>query len=98
MSIPVEPNKDTSTKPSKCRSCGKPLRWAVTAKGIAQPIDFLPDPKGNLVIETTQVVKDGHIEITDRVRVADPLFDRGVDLYMPHHAVCPAAAEWRKKR
>lgn len=31
-----------------CSACGAPIRWAVTARGKNQPLDYDPNPEGNI--------------------------------------------------
>lgn len=72
-----------------CRSegCRRPIRWAHTPNGKRIPLD--PDPH-----------PDGNVELDERgiaiVHAQRPL-DAG-ELYMPHHATCAAADEWRRPR
>jgi len=63
-------------------------REAITANGKQQPIDAEPDPKGNLVLE-----RKGAVTVA---RVAD-LFDKPGERFMPHHATCPNADDWRRR-
>lgn len=83
--------------PSKCRSCGAPIRWVVSVKGVPQPLDFEPNPAGPLVIDLKSVVRDGHTIHEERARKFEDLFDHGVERFMPHHATCPQAEKWRRK-
>ena len=45
----------------KCKSCGAKITWAITGNGKRIPVDFAPDPKGNLVLEQRTVTEDGHL-------------------------------------
>lgn len=84
------------TKASKCKSCGAAIRWAVTAKGKPQPLDFKPDPKGNTVIVAVTTVRDGHNVVEDRAQPFNPLLDVGLAVFMPHHATCKDAKAWKR--
>jgi hypothetical protein len=66
----------------KCRSCGADIVWAVTPSGARQPLDAKPDKR--IALEMSD---DG----------APPLA-RIVNTYTPHHATCPDAERWRKRR
>jgi len=53
------------------------------------PLDATPNPDGNVVLEddgTARVL--GPLEVLADARL----------LYMPHHASCPNAGEFRRKR
>lgn len=80
----------------KCRSCGAPIIWAITRRGVRIPLDAVPDlVKGNQVIELDAPEGiDG--PQTWRARAADTLLDAAQDRYMPHHATCPQGKQWRK--
>lgn len=77
---------------STCRSCGATIRWAVTEKGKRIPLDADPSPRGNM-----RLGPDG-TAINIGSGTEPSLFsEQGVDLFMPHHATCPSAGEWRRK-
>jgi hypothetical protein len=69
-----------------CRTCGAEIRWMRTPAGKAIPLDFEPDPDGNVVIRhrpagaVAVVLGKGHPVQETR--------------YMPHHATCP---NWKDK-
>lgn len=73
---------------SACRSCGAPLRWAVTAKGRRLPLDPEPAATGNVVVDATGAA-----------RVLSPLEPRPADvpLYLSHFATCPDANIHRRR-
>lgn len=87
--------------PVKCRSCLAPIRWAPTAKaGAPMPLDYEPTVKGNVRLEPT-AVRNGRQEV--KAVVLGPIElelarAAGEELYMPHHATCPDAAEWKGAR
>ena len=70
---------------AKCRSCGAPIRWAVTERGRNAPLDPEPHPEGNLRVEVRRGL--------DRAIVVAP----GTEpvLYRSHFATCPNAREAR---
>lgn len=74
---------------ARCRGCGAPIIWAVTATSKRIPINPEPHPTGNI-----------ELDLTDRipraiVHTQGPL---GVDtLYLAHFATCPNAHQFRKR-
>lgn len=73
---------------AKCRSCGAPIRWAVTERGRNAPLDPEPHPEGNLRVE----VRNG----LDLAIVVAPGSEWG--LYRSHFASCPNATAHRRAR
>ncbi len=76
---------------SPCRSCKAPLLWVRTAAfDSLMPLDADPVPDGNIVLidGKAHVMKGDLFEpfIDDRPR------------YKSHHATCPEADKWRKKK
>ena len=69
--------------------CGRPMLWAVTAKGKRMPLDPDPDPYGNVLIRPA--VGGAIAEVMD----ASALMTRRGERYTPHIATCPAADEFR---
>lgn len=74
-------------KGETCKSCKALVLWALTKGGKRQPVDAAPASTGNLILEQ----RSGTLVS----RVAD-LFDPPGDRYMPHHATCPDAEQWRR--
>lgn len=78
-----------------CRSpkCGAKIRWAVTLDGRKMPVDFAPDPGGNLV---RKMVARGDW----RIRVLEPDETPGPDVlrWTSHYVTCPDAARFRVRR
>lgn len=72
-----------------CRSCGAPMRFIRTRKGRAMPLDAEPDPSGNVVIADDDVAE----VFPDSYAAAEAWGDR--PRYLPHHASCPQAGDWR---
>lgn len=90
-----------------CTSCGAPILWAVTETGKRIPVDREPVAGGNLRLATVERDADGKVTVCDisppTARVVGAtidLFDPGDngERWMPHHATCPQANEWRKPR
>jgi len=83
--------------PSSCRSCGAPIIWAITVNGKPQPFDAMPHEDGNALLEERNITRDGHVHVELHARSSDPLFDAGKPIYMPHHATCEHADQWRRR-
>jgi hypothetical protein len=66
-----------------CRSCGAPIRWAITDHGNRIPLDPEPAEVGNLIL----VQRDGQLHAAHAVP----------GTHVSHYATCPQAAEWRKR-
>lgn len=76
----------------KAKRCGVKIRWAKTDTGETIPVDYAPDPAGNLVRYMrsrgdwrVRVVKDGE--------VLDPSLTR----WTSHFATCPEATKFRRR-
>ncbi len=76
---------------STCRSCNKPILWAVTSNGSKIPLDPEPDFSGNIVVE------NGVATVISKADLG-PLFGDDLPLYTSHFATCPFAAKHRKKK
>lgn len=84
---------------SACRACGAAIVWAETPDGNKQPFDREPNSAGNRVLL-------GRGPNTPPLAVPETFFDpeaKELDaeafakcVYMPHHATCPKAEEFRK--
>lgn len=72
---------------SACRSCGKPILWATTAKGKAIPLDVEPSASGNIELRSSIA----HYVTPDVNAV-------GALRYVAHFSTCPQAASHRKSR
>jgi len=68
-----------------CRSCGRPVLWAVTGNGRRMPIDPTPRADGNLVLD---------YGTPNRVHV-DP--HSSGPRHTSHFATCPHADQHRRK-
>ena len=83
----------------RCRSCNATIVWCATTKGHRMPVDPVPVPDGNLIVDGTGVVSVGHgMQTLDRVLVVSktdvPLGDP--PRYVSHFVTCPDARGWRK--
>lgn len=65
---------------AKCKDCGADIMWSVTEGGSAIPLDAGGQRRMILIEDMTL-----HRIVTKSVKT-----------YMPHHATCPKAAEFRK--
>jgi hypothetical protein len=79
-------------KVEECRSCNKPVIFALTDKGKHMPLDAYPSPDGTLKLFRDEsgevrctVVKPAHLQYGRR------------DLRKSHFASCPEAKKWRKR-
>lgn len=78
-----------------CRSCGRPILWCTSvATGRAMPVDADPTPDGN--VEVTEHPDPAASMLRAVVHAQPPL--GSPPLRMAHHATCPQADEWRKRR
>ena len=72
-----------------CRSCGAAVRWVRTAaSGTLMPLNAAPDPAGNVEL-------DGEGRAVVHAVGQTDIFGAG-ERWMPHHATCPQAPEWRR--
>jgi len=77
-----------------CARCAAPMFWARAAEsGKAIPIDYEPDPKGNLALTRTGSASRGYW-----VGPYTPIEDDGFDVrWVSHFVTCPMADEFRRK-
>jgi len=79
--------------PERCKSCNAPVIWCATERLKPMPVNFEPEPGGNLAIDQRS---DGRMPFA---RVVDKKHAWGrTDLHKSHFATCPDAGSWRKKR
>jgi hypothetical protein len=79
----------------ECRSCGALVVFVPSAKsGKRMILDVEPDPiLGNVLVE------DGKARVLGvKARIAARAQFPPPSLYVPHHATCPQAAEWHRRR
>lgn len=69
---------------SRCRGCGAEIVWA-TSKSTERPIPL------------HAVSKEKRAAVVSVDEAGEPIV-RVVDTYIPHHAVCPKADDFRKQR
>lgn len=70
-----------------CKGCAAPIWWARRLSGKAQPLNRAPDQAGNIVMENGIAVQFQPLIHSD-----------GRDRFMPHHATCPNANDFRKAK
>ena len=78
-----------------CRSCKAPIRWAVTERGYAIPLDLEPVDGGNIRLAGARA-KGG----TPRAVIVaeDRRAEFAGELYISHFASCPYADQHRRRR
>jgi hypothetical protein len=73
---------------SACRSCGAPIRWALTTNGRRIPLDPDPVEGGNLALADQGTTPIAYYVDPEDEPVPGPL-------YVSHFATCPNAAQHR---
>jgi hypothetical protein len=76
---------------SRCKSCDAPIRWGRTAAGNNIPVDFEPSEAGNVTLDYTSTPPTATVHGKDYPGSLFAQWPR----FMPHHATCPQADEWR---
>lgn len=79
---------------SRCRDCGKPLRWATTARGYRKPFDRDPSPDGQYVLNYEQArFRDRQIvpERWTATWVSAGFRERALELHAMHEETCVPA-------
>lgn len=84
-----------------CSKCDAPILWVATVNGKMQPLDREPNEDGNIRLTpnfrpTDKGVLQECKVITKAER--ESLFPPEGPRYMPHHATCPFAQEFRKPK
>lgn len=76
----------------RCQSCQAEILWARTPSGRRIPLDAEPNPDGNVILT-------GYEDEARTLTKAElPAYRaRGWRIWMPHHATCPNADEWRRR-
>ncbi len=74
-----------------CRTCQKPILWAVTRNGKDMPVDPEPSPDGNLKLTD----RPGMAPLAEVLPVAKRFGMKR--LYTSHFTGCPGADRWRKR-
>ena len=66
---------------SRCKACGAEIIWSRTVNDKAIPLDYPPNPDGNVRIVNGIAHVYGPLDLL--------LTDDADELFMPHHATCP---------
>jgi hypothetical protein len=91
----------------RCRSCGAPIWFGLTAKGRKMPMDPTPVEDGNVVMDRLEQVMDQiagagpdgpgqalpHVRVLAKGEAVDP----DVPRYVSHFATCPASERHRRQ-
>lgn len=76
---------------SNCRSCGEEIIWAKSiVSGKLMPVDILPSPSGNVLVNDNGVADVLGSESVSSCRI------NGVPLHLSHFATCKFAWQHRK--
>jgi hypothetical protein len=75
-----------------CRSCGAPIRWAITPKGRRIPLDFEPARDGN--VRLGAFAGEEHALVLAGAELAAAQIAGPV--YRAHFSTCPNAAQHRR--
>lgn len=77
-----------------CRSqrCRAKIRWAKTDSGDSIPVDYTPDPAGNLV-RYMRAPGDWRVRVVKDGEVLDPSLTR----WTSHFTTCPEATKFRRR-
>jgi hypothetical protein len=76
----------------RCRSCKKPIIWAITEKNRRIPLDPEPVADGNILLTPRGNFLAPLATVRFAVQLDNPL------RYKSHFATCPNAAQHRRKR
>lgn len=81
---------------SRCRSCGKEIRWITMTRGTRMPVDV-----GEILYKTNTKGKSIIVTPNGEVHKADIVPDGTPDAtgigYISHFATCPNADQHRKR-
>lgn len=89
-------------EPAKCSKCDEPILWCATVNGKMQPLDLAPNPDGNIVLtKNFRPTERGVLQecrvLTKAEREPGLFTEDTEERFMPHHATCPFAYEFRRK-
>lgn len=73
-----------------CRSCDRPIIWAVTTNSKSMPVDAAPTADGNVWLSGSPQAPIARV-----LTAGDQPFDNPADLRTSHFATCPDAGRWR---
>lgn len=78
-----------------CRSCGRPIVWAVSNRGRNIPLDPEPTERGNLIRLSS--MQNGKLQF-DALPFDPKLHRDDAPRYISHFVTCPHAAQHRRSR
>ncbi|EGR8595353.1 hypothetical protein ACWGK5_32125 [Rhodococcus qingshengii] len=82
-------------KATKCMACGAAIFFCRTSNSERMPVEFEPNPNGNLAVTPKS---DGLPEaVVIRPGQAAGMRAAGLPTYVSHFAACPMADEFRRK-
>jgi hypothetical protein len=79
--------------PTPCSGCGALIRWTRTPAGHLIPLDAEPNDKGNIRLDGENVA-----HVIPKADLFAPEQQTEGDRWMPHHATCPEAHRFRKRK
>lgn len=82
---------------TRCGGCTAQITWCITeGNRRRQPVNSHPDPTGNLVVYADERgTLISRVELYGVVGLLEPA-DTPADRWVPHHATCPAAPQYRR--
>lgn len=81
----------------ECRSCGAPVRWAITSSGKRMPLDPQPSARGNIVLRPRFTGQSPLAEVYRDHTDALAAVEGSGDTYTTHFETCPQAASHRRR-
>ena len=84
---------------AKCGGCGADIIWGETVGGKRQPFDREPNAGGNRLLVGRGPDEPPLVLIAGEVAAYLPMPEQEALVgarYMPHHATCPNAEDYRK--
>lgn len=80
-----------------CRSCQATIRWAITNRNRAMPIDPVPVPDGNIRIRPNAATRGKDAcDVLHGQSLASAQAG-GEKLYKSHFSTCEHAGKWRRR-
>lgn len=82
------------TTRESCRSCGASITWVTMDTGKSMPIDWQPNPLGNVAVRPHGRDQKLHGRVVSGAKPLDESCER---LGMSHFATCPNATSHRRR-